>query len=62
MYPGCIVRMYEISFAFDLGRSFESIHLKFGRTVVSMENMSSIVFASIRPNEGSWRLRKFENF
>ena len=36
----------------DLGRSFDSISLKLGRTVVSVENRSCIIFGSIRPNEG----------
>jgi len=30
----------------------DSISLKLGRTVVSIENWSCIVFGSIRPNEG----------
>jgi len=36
----------------DLGCSFDSISLKVGRTVVSVENWSCIIFGSIRPNEG----------
>jgi len=44
--------LYKISFAFDSGRSFDSISLKLGRTVVSIENWSCIVFGSLRPNEG----------
>jgi len=36
---------------FNLGRSFDSISLKLGRTVVSMENWSCIVFGSIRSDE-----------
>ena len=36
----------------DLGRSFDSISLKLGRTVVSVENWSDIIFGTIRPNEG----------
>jgi len=42
----------KISFVFDLGRSFDSISLKLGRTVVSVEDWGCIVFGSIRPNEG----------
>ena len=36
----------------DLGRSLDSISLKLGRTVVSVENWSCIIFGSVRPNEG----------
>ena len=36
----------------DLGCSFDSISLKLGRTVVSVENWSCIIFGSIRLNEG----------
>ena len=36
----------------DLGRSFDSISLKLGRTVVSVENWNCIIFGSIRPDEG----------
>ena len=47
----------------DLGRSFDSISLKLGRAVVSVENWSCIVFGSIRPNEGGGlgvpQIRKF---
>ena len=34
----------------DLGRSFDSISLKLGRTVVSIEDWSCIVLGLIRPN------------
>ena len=47
---------------FDLGRSFDSISLKLGRTVVSIEDRSCIVFGPIRPNEGrAWvmQIREF---
>jgi len=60
-----VCSMLKISFALDLGRSFDSGFLKHGKTIVSIKNWSCIVFASIRPNEGrggNWRLRKFENF
>ena len=60
MYVCMGVCMYKISFAFDTGRSFDSIFVKLGRTVVSVENWSCIVFEPIRPNEEG--LRKFENF
>ena len=39
----------------DLGRSFDSISLKLGSMVVSVENWSCIIFGSIRPNEGGAR-------
>ena len=50
----------EISFAFDSGRCFDSISLKLGKMVVSIENWCCIVFGSIRPNEGGHlNLKKF---
>jgi len=47
------VCMYKISFVFDLGRSFDSISSKLGRTIASIENR--IVFGSIWPNKGGAR-------
>jgi len=47
----------------NVGRSFDSIYLELGRTVVPIEDWSCIVFGPIRSHEGgSWELRKFENF
>ena len=56
--------MYEsmISFAFDLGRSFYSISLKLGKTVVSIENWCCIVFGSIRPSEGRAGVTQIREF
>ena len=39
----------------DLERSFDSISLKLGRMVVSVENWSCIIFGSIQPDEGGAR-------
>ena len=39
----------------DLGHSFDSISLKLGRPVVSVENWSCIIFESVGPNEGGAR-------
>ena len=36
----------------DLGRSFDSISLKPGRTVISIVDWNCMVFGTIRPNEG----------
>jgi len=55
LYTCMYVRRYEISFAFDTGRSFDWISLKLGRTVVCIENWCCIVFGSIRSNEGRAR-------
>jgi len=53
--------MWKISFALDLGRSFDSISLKLDGTVVSMENLYSFC---INPAQwgASWGLREFKNF
>jgi len=47
--------IYKISFVFDSGRSFDSISLELGKTIISIENCSCIVFGSIWPNEGGAR-------
>ena len=49
------VCMYEISFTFDTGRSFDWISLKLGRAVVCIEYWSCIVLGLIQPNEGGIR-------
>ena len=49
--PKCVYMYVAITFTFDLRRSFDSISLKLGGTVVSIENWSCIVFGSIPPNE-----------
>jgi len=43
------VCIWKISFAFELAHSFVLISLKLGKTVVSIEDWSCIVFGSLRP-------------